>query len=51
MLQVSLRRLAEHDGRINHQLRIVRVGLLATWETPAELICAPRVVVAERTAG
>jgi hypothetical protein len=35
----------EHDERIHHQLRVFEayeVGLLAMWETPAELICVPR---------
>jgi hypothetical protein len=36
---------SEHGEQVHHQLRVFEVyeqGLLATWETPAELICVPR---------
>jgi hypothetical protein len=36
--------LSEHDELISHQLRVFRayeLGLLATWETPTEIICVP----------
>jgi hypothetical protein len=35
----------EHDEPISHQLRVFEayeLGLLATWETPAAIICVPR---------
>ena len=37
--------LSETSGLVHHQLEIIQAyqhGLLATWETPAELICVPR---------
>jgi len=39
----------ERSEPIRHQLRVFEayeLGLLATWETPAELICVPRTAVA-----
>jgi hypothetical protein len=35
---------SQHDELIHHQLRVFEAcehGLLATWETPAELVCVP----------
>ena len=36
---------SEHDAPIHHQLRVFEayeLGLLASWETPAAIICVPR---------
>jgi hypothetical protein len=36
---------SEHDEPVHHQLRVFEayeLGLLATWETPAAIICVPR---------
>jgi hypothetical protein len=38
---------SEHDEPIHHQLRVFEayeLGLLATWETPAAIICVPRTI-------
>jgi len=42
--------LPEASEPVHHQLGIIEAyqhGLLATWETPAELICVPRTAAAE----
>jgi hypothetical protein len=39
--------LSEHDEPIHDQLRVFEayeLGLLATWETPAAIICVPRTI-------
>jgi hypothetical protein len=38
---------SEHDEPVHHQLRVFEayeLGLLATWETPTEIVCVPRLI-------